>query len=384
MESLPFSINRQSEFYYSNYLYLPEVQDELIENEDIHLPLSKLRPLSEEKIEEYILAREYTREDLKYSLYEAAKSNSPYLVKYLLELGVDDDKHGAMVAAIELNNNDIINLLLESGYIWSPSDFYPLVKYNRVDIIRQLITRYRMEGNLTIVAAERGHYEMLKLLVENGMPISKFALEKAAVNGHFEIVKYLVNNNAPYTDRLITNTCEAGNFEIAKYLLDRGYPADSRCMGIIAQDEELFYYFLDKGVPVDEVSIIEAARYNPGSIKFLAELEIDGKLIEVHPEVIEILSSDNNLEMVKYLMEKSKEPNNNVIIDGGAVYNAAEYGNMEIVKYLIENGAPLDWAAVITAAANEDKELVRYLINLDIEMESEIDWLGNIVSGINY
>ena len=67
-------------------------------------------------------------------------------------------------------------------------------------------------------------------------------------------------------------------------------------------------------------------------------------------------SINNNLETIKYLVEKGATDLNE------ALHNASENNNLEIVKYLVEKGATDLNPALVYASENNNLEMVKYVV----------------------
>ncbi len=86
-------------------------------------------------------------------------------------------------------------------------------------------TNYNGESGL-ILAAKKGHFDVVKFLVEKGANLSKGksqynALYHAVENGHTEIVKFLLEQEIDPSGALVI-AAEKGYEEILKTLLDHG------------------------------------------------------------------------------------------------------------------------------------------------------------------
>ena len=75
-------------------------------------------------------------------------------------------------------------------------------------------------------AAQSGHLDMVKLLVENGINIyadNEWALQVAAQNGHLEVVKFLVEHGADIhvdNDWSLRMAVQQGYLEVVKFLME--------------------------------------------------------------------------------------------------------------------------------------------------------------------
>lgn len=71
-------------------------------------------------------------------------------------------------------------------------------------------------------AAERGNFEVCKLLIEHNTRIGSQALNLAAINGHLEICKLLLEHGAGVHDVVLYFAAYYKEYEICKLLLEHG------------------------------------------------------------------------------------------------------------------------------------------------------------------
>jgi ankyrin repeat protein len=135
-----------------------------------------------------------TEEDFKRYLKESIEENNIEMVKYFMnDLKIVPEYYYVNMAA-ELGHLDIMKFLLEKG-----SDIQYLIIFaaqkNRIEIVKYLLTKkvdLEIDNNSAIKnAAREGHFEMVKLLVENG--VEPLEATQAARDGrHKDIEKWLL------------------------------------------------------------------------------------------------------------------------------------------------------------------------------------------------
>lgn len=216
------------------------------------------------------------------------------IVKVLLENGADPNAENseALINAVNYGHLDIVKILLENGADPNAA-FINAVKYGRLDIVKVLLEKEINADikKITLLdAAYFGHFEIAKLLLENGADPNvqdSQPLINAAHYGHYEIVKLLLENGANPNERdaiALNNAAYYGHFEIVKLLLEKGADPNSQ-------------------------RLIDNAYHG-------------------------------HLEIAKLFLEKGADP---TIQDSQALINAADNGYLNIVELLLDNGADL-WA----------------------------------------
>jgi len=149
-------------------------------------------------------------------------------------------------------------------------------------------------------AAEHGHVEPMRLLLEAGAEIdtpSKTPLHAAVESGHLEAVRFLVQNGAQ-KDVLDDFGCtplglavSSGHVDIARFLVEEG-----------ANKDELFN-----------------KRHGTTALHLEAE--------------------DGNLTTVRFLVEIGCDKDATVEFGGTPLHRAAEADRLDIVRFLVESGA---------------------------------------------
>ena len=248
-----------------------------------------------------------------------------------------------------------------------------------------------LEPDIISKTAENGDLQLLKFLYR--AKIDHTAVDNAAKNGHLECVKYLVINGAPIEDSSIDFACAAGHLDIVKFLYNylKKFTFENLDNSIKSGNFELFKFVYTSGAPrsrytscsdADEIFLTAATAKNTAVIKFL----IDNKLDLGSPSPIFAAAFSGNLEIMQllenYYKDKDRYYNYHLLsnaIKGGhmeiltalkpmfgsvpdIVKIAAKENNIDIVKYLVENGANIDYSTEISAE-NNNIEMLKYLIN---------------------
>jgi ankyrin repeat protein/predicted DNA-binding WGR domain protein len=151
----------------------------------------------------------------------------------------------------------------------------------RVDNVRFLLQndrsipafKNRKGYNAIHYAAEYGHFDVVKLLVENGLKIDlpgpdrKTCLHIAAAKGNWEMVEFLVNNGAKTTTKdkykrtALLLACKNGNLKIASFLLQNGAPYEEGD----SSDNTPLHYACAYGYP-EVIQLLFTAGANPNAV----------------------------------------------------------------------------------------------------------------------
>jgi ankyrin repeat protein/predicted DNA-binding WGR domain protein len=131
----------------------------------------------------------------------------------------------------------------------------------------------RLGYNAIHYAAEYGNFDVVKLLVENGLKIDlpgpdrKTCLHIAAAKGNWEMVEFLVNNGAKTTTKdkykrtALLLACKNGNLKIASFLLQNGAPYEEGD----SSDNTPLHYACAYGYP-EVIQLLFTAGANPNAV----------------------------------------------------------------------------------------------------------------------
>nr|WBF70290.1 putative ankyrin repeat protein [Megavirus caiporensis] len=178
--------------------------------------------------------------------------------------------------------------------------------------------------NLLFLASSRGYYNVVKLLIENGIDIhidNDFPVRLASNHRYLDIVGLLIENGANINARdgyaLRLATCK-GFYDVVKYLVENGanpymyVGRDSNALKIACKKGhyEIFEYLINK----------------------MDNTRVDKKNLLI------IACNKRYLNIVRYLVKNGTDVNAN----NDALKIAQKRGYLEIVDFLIENGAQID------------------------------------------
>lgn len=351
------------------------------------------------------------------ALLKSAKKGHLGVVKFLLEQGINVKKFGgkALNESLKKGHFEIVKSLVEKGadvhkidsdhirsLTWLFSD-----KYNPIDIVEYLLKldvylydnnarflEYVAErGRLDLVqimikknedwslipdatpvhsAAQNGHIKVVRFLVEQGFDINAenpswfyhhTPLAKASENGHFEIVKYLVeqgadvNKGSNHDINPLSSASKNGHFEIVKYLTEKG-----------ANIHIKYEYALRSA---SEKGHLEIVKY---LIHRGADIHTSDQRYSSEPDSVETAIGNNQLEIVKYFVELGEnlytEKREKIII------HCAEWGYLDMVKYLIKNGFDIhtdDEKPLCQAAKRGHLNVVKYIVGLGGDIHAQND-----------
>lgn len=165
----------------------------------------------------------------------ATWNNDITTINNLLNDSLQDDKNHALHCASIKGFNNIIKLLLDNGATVDLSKEYnPLIavaRKNNIEGAKLLLSstyNNDKKDKALIIAAEKGHIEMVEFLYQNGADINAnngAALMKASEKNHINIIKFLIEAGVDVKNQdseALFRACYYGHYQAASILLNHG------------------------------------------------------------------------------------------------------------------------------------------------------------------
>lgn len=185
--------------------------------------------------------------------------------------------------------------------------------------------------------------DTIRYLVEHGADIScnnHHLLYWAANNNYFDIFKYLVESGADIKcndNWILRNAIHNNNMTIAKYVIDKGADVNfgqGIGLGIAASNGclSMIKLLIQNGLSIDSHNnhAIKMAVSNKfvNIVEFLINNGVDKNI------ALQLAAKFGSLEIIDYLIQNGAN-----IHDMNALNNAINYNNIEILEYLIAHGS---------------------------------------------
>ncbi len=308
-----------------------------------------------------------------------------------------------------------VNVIDETGMTALGYSVYSYEDNNSIAITRLLlnsgakVNRKNAQATSALMhAVKSGNYNSAKLLLVVGADINtKNAAGKTAINYAYkpEVVQLLIDRGADYSiidavkigsidkmndfikingideydKNLLATAINYNHIDIVKLLIDQGLLLNLIPLAAKNKNVEIVKLLIDKGMDVNKLhenrkerttALIEASRVvgNMKVIKILLEAGADVNAVETYLNKTALLTaveySDNKTVS---LLIKSKANVNHIDNEGNAPIDiAVKMGKTDIVKMLVENGAPNDLTRAIKYDITDRyKSLVASSKNID-------------------
>jgi ankyrin repeat protein len=279
------------------------------------------------------------------------------IVKLLVNSGakldaVNNFGDTALMSAAQNGYFDIVKLLLEKG-----ADVNAVNKDGKTawmialtDEIRTYLAEKVAETNALTRAAEGGHLNLVRFLVNRGADVNAVdqsgmtALMHAAERGHFEIVELLVKHRADVN----------------------AVNKDGKTAWMIACNDDISTY-LAKNVDKTNVLTRAAKGGHLGLVRFLVQNGADVKAVDNFGMTALMHAAERgHLGVVEFLLEKN--PDLDKVDTTNVLTRAAEGGHLDLVRFLVQNGADVKavdnfgMTALMCAAERGHLDVVKLLV----------------------
>jgi len=241
-------------------------------------------------------------------------------------------------------------------------------------------------------AAEEGHIEILEWAARMGCGVNEWTARAAARGGQGEVLKWLKDNGCPWGPSVSEELAEAGDLELLKWVKEEGGKLGFDCFSSAVKggDIEMLDWLKANGCSMinhntEYLSAVAAAR---GSIAILEWLIDEGCLLHYtareeaikagHLDVLKWLIAHHcpgNIKMECSLAAKYEEPEifkfllaehqKNFKWDEEVCASAALLGDLEVFKWLRNEGCPWDERAVNVAAKWGNMEVLKWAVQND-------------------
>ena len=269
--------------------------------------------------------------------------------------------------------NTYLSSLCKNDYVWRLRFLhkYNLTKFNKGDNVtfrKIYIALDKSDEDGLIWAAKRGHLEVVKLLLEQGVAVDtddENSLKQAVFYGHLDVVKLLLKYGADIHDEhdlAFRIAAQKGYLDIVKYLIEEGadihalddeYPYTDDALKWAAEEGHLgvIKLLLTHGAALPDVNdytnIYEAilaavendhtkiAKLLLRTIKESPEIGDDDYIIT---EAFKIAAERNHLELLHLLLDNKADIHDD---NDYALRSSVSNKHLDVVNFLLDNGADI-------------------------------------------
>lgn len=218
-----------------------------------------------------------------------------------------------------------------------------------LDYLKSL--NFFFSSDLIPQAAASGHFDVVKFLHKSGCKLDQVTTVRAAGSGNIELLEYCIENSFSISEwkdnKLAFSLCyeaaKLGQLHVLKYLHENGFAFDS------------------------SLSYPAATNNHLECVKYLLEIR-SGAALDSAPGYL------NSLEAIQLYIEKCTPK------DGWKTFacqNAARLGDLTMLKWAHENGAP--WNEALSAAIQcGSLSCLQYMVNNGATIEQTVEMVGSV------
>lgn len=345
--------------------------------------------------------------DPNHLLVLAAENGLFNAVRYLVEeknAWVNFDDAEALKAAYLKGHYDIVKYLMKHGS--NRAESFGDVMGN-FDLVRYLVEECnaKIDGSVMIKAARYADLKTFKYLVEKGGNIKEdggYLLDAAIFTKNTKVLEFILESGVDPNLTTVSLKYLRGaelellleyglnlEFEDVVKLYEKGIDSYSLLLNSVKNGNLKAVKFLVDNRVCDEflcyTHVVRAIDENKNEI---AKYMLDNANLTKHFASFSE-NSGNNLEMLKYFVERGYHPGNGtlILIDDFEIFKflvengskvdettlnyQASSGHLDIVKYLVEEKEIKSNEALVGASANGHYDVVKYLINHVTEIEED-------------
>ncbi|CAE8655494.1 unnamed protein product [Polarella glacialis] len=211
-------------------------------------------------------------------------------------------------------------------------------------------------------AAHTGAMEALQYLHVQGAPLDPLAASFAAESGRLDVLRWLHARDAPIDkDRLYNHAASAGHKEVLQWARENCGPhftLDAGTCAQVAQSEDeakarsILEWLRQEGFPWGEETAHNAMR--KGHIELVRWLILEGAPFD-HGMLTQLAASYGDREVLEWLTQR------NVQVGPQTWFGATSRSNHNICEWLLEKEVPWDTEACEGAAMNDDLDMLKWL-----------------------
>jgi hypothetical protein len=197
------------------------------------------------------------------------------------------------------------------------------------------------------------------MLIERNCPFQPERIAgQVTKSGNWKLIQWWQQNYNIWKTESYKHPIYQGDLKMVKWLQKEGAPLNSEVYNWAAEknQRELIEYFLQENIPWDSRATYWAARTN--NFDLLKWLHQHGCPLDNNRAIFNPINgavSCGNLEMIKWLIEQGVE------VKSSASSKAAEKGFVEILDWLIQNQYPISNNLVTRALARKQFSLAKDL-----------------------
>jgi ankyrin repeat protein len=209
------------------------------------------------------------------------------------------------------------------------------------------------------IALEYGHVNIAKYIVKIGAKEHyNYALYWASRGGHMESIRYILLKGARNLNGGLLGACHNGHIDIADYFIKKGASNLDEAFEEACQNNntDILDYLIEKGANNFENGFVIASEYGKMDlVKYFIDKRLIGNISEIINSALCGACLNGHIDMVNYLVENGANDFE------GAFEDACYGGHLDMVEYIVENYGANNFAEIIQEVFIENRYVIEYL-----------------------
>lgn len=352
-----------SQFVCTRWMGIIKGEDIVIKDEDIFFSLAKY---NQTNLMEKLCAKESSC--LIAFCYSAVMVNNIDVLRWCIDQGCDlEDDACLFYKAVENQNLEMIKLLHENHCPRDENICYVAAGIGNLEILQWLKDHeYELGDKICDVAAEKNHLHILQWAKENKCVLSNNICIHAVENNNLEMLQWARENKCSWNSNVCVRAAAKSHFEILRWAIVNGCPTnDAKICSLVAQtgNIDLLQWLHYVGCYWDKQTCIEAARH--GYFEILKWVIENGCPMD-DPVICTIVTKYGEFELLKWLRQM------HCPWDSYTCLAAASRNHHEILKWLINNGCPKNNPEICSLMAMFGRfDLLKWLYHVGCPWDAE-------------
>jgi hypothetical protein len=206
--------------------------------------------------------------------------------------------------------------------------------------------------NVFVHAASNGYLEVLQWAVAHGCPYYQHSTRFAVEGGQAAVLKWLHEDlGLTLEPWAVSDAAKAGSLAAVQYLCDLGCQLPETALDDASHggSTDLLLWLLARGYTFTEETSMSAAE--GGHMDTLRWLRERGCPID-YEVIVSAAASGGNIGMLSLLLNEGYD------LHPGAPLGAANNNRLAALRYVAEQGAPIDWEEIGEMAAANSEDLM--------------------------
>lgn len=233
-----------------------------------------------------------------------------------------------------------------------------------VEVVKWMMDREIYPDLETLVAAaEAGHYNLVRYLVETiGLPTNSSVIERALMGGHYDIVKYLdsigteLEDVQPYVASLSTRSAD---MRIMRYLVSHGVEMTLSVLNYAVENSslEVVKFIVGQGIQPTISTLLAAAKR--GDVRIFQYI---AGMVSPSDGIAQVAASEGQLHILRHMAESGYRLSQQV------ANSAAMKGRINVLEYLHRQGIVITPDTVSAAILDRQYRVGDFALEHNIEI----------------